>query len=138
MKLPTIKIDCPYVLKKAHDTDVGYDLRLWGKDIKIPNNSVLKVPTGCKLSLPYSWEAQVRGRSGLAAQGLFCHLGTIDPGYTDEISAILFNLSGDTFSLKHGDRIAQLVFAYTPKVVLEIDYLSSDNSRGGFGHTGLS
>ena len=120
-----------------------------GMDIKafIKNNITLKplertiVATGLYLSLPKGLEAQVRPRSGLAIKKGITVLnspGTIDSDYRGEIGVILINLSNEVFTVKNGDRIAQLIIAKHTSVVWEEAEQLEDSSRGfaGFGSTG--
>ncbi len=100
------------------------------------------VPTGLSIALPPGYEAQVRPRSGLALKhgiGLLNAPGTIDADYRGEIGVILVNLSQEDFTVRDGDRIAQLVVArhehVTWKVAERLD--ETERGAGGFGHTGL-
>jgi dUTP pyrophosphatase len=100
------------------------------------------VPTGLFLEIPEGWEAQVRTRSGLALEkGLVClnSPGTIDSDYRGEVKVILANLGSDTYIVKDGARIAQLVFARCGKAVfLAAESLEgSDRGGSGFGSTGI-
>ena len=97
--------------------------------------------TGLKIALPEGYEAQVRPRSGLASKHGITVLnapGTIDADYRGEIGVILVNLSNTTFTIKPGDRIAQLVVAKFEQIDwLQTDQLSeTDRGEGGFGSTG--
>lgn len=87
-------------------------------------------------------EAQVRPRSGLALkQGIHVHLGTIDADYRGEIGVILFNLGNEPFTIKKGDRIAQIVFLPILNVTLaEVNEFDHSTTRGdnGFGSSGVS
>lgn len=99
------------------------------------------VPTGIAIAIPEGYEGQVRPRSGLALKhgiGMLNAPGTIDADYRGEIGVILFNFSGKPFSVRRGDRIAQLVFAKLEKAkFVEVDALSETaRGAGGFGHTG--
>lgn len=72
------------------------------------------IPTGLAVAVPVGYEAQVRPRSGLAANhGLTClnAPGTIDADYRGEVKVILVNHGPSPFIVKHGERIAQLVVA---------------------------
>lgn len=100
------------------------------------------IPCGIKIELPLGYEAQVRPRSGLAAKygvTLLNSPGTIDSDYRGEIKVILINLGKQRFSLKRGDRIAQLVISSVSKACLvEKDELAKTHrGDGGFGHTGI-
>lgn len=99
------------------------------------------VPTGLYVELPEGYEMQVRPRSGLAAKhgiSVANSPGTIDPDYRGEIRVILVNLSNDSFELRPGERIAQLVVARFERIAWEpVGALSeTDRGTGGFGSTG--
>ena len=103
----------------------------------------LLVPTGLVLEIPPGWEGQVRPRSGLALRhgiGVVNAPGTIDSDYRGEVAVILINLGEAPFSLKRGDRIAQLVdrprraaSSGRRRTTLE----ESGRGGGGFGSTGV-
>ncbi len=99
------------------------------------------IPTGLFLELPEGTEAQVRPRSGLAFKHGITVLnspGTIDADYRGEVGVLLVNLGQETFEVKDGERIAQLVVARYEQVALEqvTDLALSERGAGGFGHTG--
>ncbi|QQR46365.1 dUTP diphosphatase [Myxococcus xanthus] len=101
----------------------------------------LAVPTGLALALPAGYEGQVRPRSGLALRHgvtLLNSPGTVDADYRGEVQVILINLSHEPFTLRRGDRVAQLVVAAVPPVSLQEVELLEETSRGGngFGSTG--
>lgn len=96
--------------------------------------------TGLAMELPEGAELMVRPRSGLALKnGIYAHIGTIDSDYRGEIGVILFNLGEEPFVVKHGDRIAQGVVDYLPKVNFIVKDELSETERGanGFGSTGV-
>ena len=99
------------------------------------------VPTGLAFALPAGFEAQVRPRSGLALKaGLTClnTPGTIDADYRGEVKVILVNLGEEDFTIRRGERIAQLVIAPVVQAAwTEVETLD-DTARGagGFGSTG--
>lgn len=99
------------------------------------------VPSGIAIALPEGYEAQVRGRSGLAAKygvTLANGVGTVDADFRGEIGVILINLGHEPFTIEPGMRIAQLVVAkyehVSWDVVKELD--KTTRGDGGFGHTG--
>lgn len=99
------------------------------------------VPTGFALAVPPGFEAQVRGRSGLALRhGLLLPNapGTIDSDYRGEVQVILLNAGREEVTIRRGDRIAQLVFARVEPVAwLETASLpETGRGAGGFGHSG--
>ena len=99
------------------------------------------VPTGLYVEIPDGYEIQVRPRSGLAARhgiSLVNSPGTIDPDYRGEIKAILVNLSNESFEIKPGERIAQLVVARFERAEWESVETLGETARGegGMGSTG--
>ncbi len=99
-------------------------------------------PTGISVALPEGFEGQVRARSGLAVRhgiALVNAPGTIDADYRGEISVVLINLGQEPFTVRNGDRIAQMIICPVFRAVLEeVDDLSETGRQGGgFGHTGI-
>jgi dUTP pyrophosphatase len=99
------------------------------------------VPTGLCLELPPGYEAQVRPRSGLALHhGVLLPNapGTIDSDYRGELRVILWNGGSEPFTVKRGDRIAQIVVAPVTRACWEEAPRLEDTPRGagGFGHSG--
>ena len=120
----------------------GCDLRaaLAGEAVLRPGERLL-VPTGLALEIPPGWEGQVRPRSGLALRhgiGMVNAPGTIDSDYRGEVGVLLINLGAEPFTLRRGDRIAQLVIARVESVVWEEAQALDGSGRGegGFGSTG--
>lgn len=100
------------------------------------------VKTGLFIALPVGFEAQVRPRSGLAAKKGITVLnspGTVDADYRGEIGVILVNLSNEDFTIKDGERVAQLVIAKHERVSWQEVTVLSETERGdgGFGSTGV-
>ncbi|MDO3376677.1 dUTP diphosphatase [Geoalkalibacter halelectricus] len=100
------------------------------------------VPTGLALAIPRGYEGQVRPRSGLALNHgvtLVNAPGTIDADYRGEIGIILINHGQMDFTVKPGDRIAQMVIARVVQASLREVATLDETSRnsGGFGHTGF-
>jgi dUTP pyrophosphatase len=102
---------------------------------------VVAVPTGLRLEIPPGFEGQVRPRSGLALRhgiSIPNAPGTIDADYRGEVKVLLVNLGGEPFTIRRGDRIAQLVFASVARAELDAaeDLTETRRGDGGFGHTG--
>jgi len=133
----------------ASPGSAGFDLRAAlggvdgaGGEVVLRPGERLLVPTGLVLEIPPGWEGQVRPRSGLALRhgvGVVNAPGTIDSDYRGEVGVILINLGEAPFTLKRGDRIAQLVISRVETVEWEeADLLeSSGRGGGGFGSTGV-
>jgi dUTP pyrophosphatase len=99
------------------------------------------VPTGFALELPEGYEAQVRPRSGLALKHgvtLLNTPGTIDADYRGEVMVLLINHGSEKFTIRRGDRIAQLVIAPVNHVeIVAVETLgATERGPGGFGSTG--
>ena len=99
------------------------------------------VPTGLTIALPPGYEAQIRPRSGLAAKYGVTVLnspGTVDADYRGEINVLLINHGEQVFSIRRGERIAQMVIAPVLQAALvPVATLSAtDRGAGGFGSTG--
>ncbi|MCL2683383.1 MAG: dUTP diphosphatase [Bacteroidales bacterium] len=120
----------------------GMDLRAdLNEDVILRPLERALIPTGLRIELPIGYEAQIRPRSGLAAKHGLTVLnspGTIDADYRGEIKVILVNLSNEIFTIKHGERIAQMVIAKheTVDFVEVIELSQTQRGEGGFGHTG--
>ena len=111
------------------------------RDIIINPGEKALIPTGFSLSVPRGYEVQIRPRSGLAVKKGVTVLntpGTIDSDYRGEIKVILINLSKDEFSVKNGERIAQMVVCPIKQVIVEEVKELTETIRGigGFGSTG--
>lgn len=99
----------------------------------------VRVPTGIAIELPEGYEAQVRPRSGLSLKGIGVSFGTIDSDYRGEVLVTMWVFgSRREYTVRHGDRIAQLVIARLAELpVVEVDELtSSERGAGGHGSTG--
>ncbi|OGP76580.1 MAG: deoxyuridine 5'-triphosphate nucleotidohydrolase [Deltaproteobacteria bacterium RBG_16_49_23] len=100
------------------------------------------IPTGISVAIPKGFEGQVRPRSGLAIQkgiGLVNGPGTIDSDYRGEVGILLINFGKEPFTLRNGERIAQMVISRVFRSILvEVDELPpTQRQGGGFGHTGV-
>lgn len=99
------------------------------------------VPTGLMIAVPPGHEAQVRPRSGLAFKHGVTVLnspGTVDADYRGEVSVLLINHGDEPFTIRRGERIAQLVIAAVTQanLVVVASLPSTDRGSGGFGSTG--
>jgi len=129
----------------AYETEgsSGMDLRAAVKDeVTLRPGEIRLIPTGLAVSIPPGWEAQIRPRSGLALKhgiGMANAPGTIDSDYRGEIGLVVINWGHEAFTIRRGDRIAQMVITSVARAeVVEVDDL--DETRrgdGGFGHSGV-
>ncbi|MBO9556957.1 MAG: dUTP diphosphatase [Caulobacter sp.] len=130
----------------AYETDgaAGMDLRAAVDEdapLVLKPGARFMVPTGLAFAVPHGFEAQVRPRSGLAAKaGVTClnTPGTIDSDYRGEVKVILINLGEEDFTIRRGDRIAQLVIAPVIQASWGLTTSLDETARGagGFGSTG--
>src|SRR6478735_1750875 len=91
------------------------------------------IPTGLFIELPLGYEAQVRPRSGLAIKhGITClnSPGTVDSDYRGELKIILINLSNESFTIQHGERIAQMIIQPVVKAELDAVNVLNESKRG--------
>jgi dUTP pyrophosphatase len=121
----------------------GMDIRAALKDpVTLKPGERALIPTGFKMELPEGYEAQIRPRSGLAYRSGITMLntpGTIDSDYRGEVKVLAVNLGEESFTVKHGDRIAQMVIAPVTRVIIrEVAELEeTERGEGGFGSTGV-
>jgi dUTP pyrophosphatase len=99
------------------------------------------VPTGLTIALPQGFEAQVRPRSGLAAKHGVTVLnapGTVDADYRGEVGVLLINHGDAPFTIRRGERIAQMVIAAVVRaeLIAAPSLTTTDRGGGGFGSTG--
>lgn len=141
------------IMRLAHGADLalpsyatagaaGMDLRS-AETLCIKPRARALVATGIAIALPHGFEGQVRPRSGLAVKHGVTVLnspGTIDCDYRGEIKVPLINHGNEDFVIARGDRIAQMVIAPAPQVLLEEVLELDETSRGtgGFGSSGKS
>lgn len=135
-------IDIPLPAYESEGSS-GMDIRASvQKPVVIRPGEIKLIPTGLAVSVPPGYEAQIRPRSGLALHrgiGMANSPGTIDSDYRGEIGIILVNWGTESFTVKRGDRIAQMVFSNVYRAhLVEVDDLDATcRGQGGFGHTGL-
>lgn len=120
--------------------DVGMDL-FAAVEVEVPSQGWETVRTGICVEIPVGYEGQVRPRSGLARRHGLTVLnspGTVDPGYRGELQVTLVNFGKKPYTVRVGDRIAQLIVASYAPVKWQLAESLSETSRGedGFGSTG--
>ncbi|MGL6208467.1 MAG: dUTP diphosphatase [Paracoccaceae bacterium] len=99
------------------------------------------IPTGIRVEIPAGYEAQIRPRSGLATKfgiTLPNTPGTIDSDYRGPLGVSLINLGPEPYTIRHGDRIAQMVVAPVVQASFQVVDSLTETARGvgGFGSTG--
>ncbi|MCI9128791.1 MAG: dUTP diphosphatase [Eggerthellaceae bacterium] len=126
----------------SREGDAGMDLKA-AADACIEPGQRAVVPCGIKVAIPDGFAGLVIPRSGLAAKHGITVLnapGLIDSNYRGEICAILMNTDANSaFSIRKGDRIAQLLVIPYPKVSWAEAKQLEPTFRGesGFGSSGI-
>jgi|TARA_R110002050_G_scaffold10373_12_gene35502 dUTP pyrophosphatase len=141
LEVKFVKTHDDAVLPKANNTtdgtgDSGYDLTAV-EAVDIPPKGSAVVPVGLKLGFvtPGFW-FRIEPRSGLGFKSsIQPHLGVIDNGYRGDLGVKLYNFSDKVFSVKHGERIAQMVFYELLQPNIEWTEEADETARGekGFG-----
>jgi dUTP pyrophosphatase len=127
-----------YMTPEAAGMDICAAVR---QDTLLETGRITLLPTGFAMALPPGYEAQIRPRSGLAVKhgiGMINSPGTIDADYRGEVMIAVINLGPAAYTVRRGDRIAQMVIQRVHQARLEeVGRLEpTDRSTGGFGHTG--
>jgi dUTP pyrophosphatase len=110
-------------------------------DLTLAPGARALVPTGFSLEIPDGYEVQVRPRSGLALRSgisLLNSPGTIDADYRGPVGVIVVNFGTEPFTIRRGDRIAQLVLAPVARAAFAetADHGATARGAAGFGSTG--
>ena len=140
LRLPGNDLPLP---QRATPGSSGVDLRAClVSPVTLAPGARALIPTGFAMALPEGYEAQVRPRSGLAAQAGVTMLntpGTIDADYRGEVRVLAVNLGQDDVVIRRGDRIAQMVIKRVPaSELVEVDELpASERGEKGFGSSGV-
>lgn len=149
LELRVRRLDQRATLPRYHsDLAAGLDLAaclprggIDAGEVTLAPGEIAKIPLGFAVAIPAGFEGQVRPRSGLATKhGVTVPNapGTVDADYRGEMFVALINLGRMPHTVRHGDRIAQLVIAPVAHArVVEADELSATaRGAGGFGSTG--
>ncbi len=116
--------------------DIGYDLYS-SEDLTIAARSAAAVHTGIAIEFVPAAGGIVKTRSGLAKKRLLCNAGVIDAGYRGEIIVLMENLGDQPYSIRRGDKIAQLLeHPFLAGEVLEDELSEAARGAKGFGSSG--
>lgn len=98
------------------------------------------IPTGLKMCCDEGYRVAMYPRSGLSIKlgvNLVNCTGVIDADYRGEVMIPLINLSNETVTIKHGERIAQIALEKLEPTELIYGLPDTTSNRsGGFGSTG--
>ena len=138
---PDRDLDLPlpaYLSSGAAGMDLAAALEV---EVILSPGEIQLIPTGLALAIPEGFEGQIRPRSGLAWKHgitLINSPGTIDSDYRGEIGLPVINLGPRPYTIRRGERLAQLVIQRIYRANLqETDHLeTTERGQGGFGHSG--
>jgi|TARA_Y100000310_G_scaffold250147_1_gene256313 dUTP pyrophosphatase len=125
--------------EKAHSmSDLGYDI-FSNEEISLKSGQYSLISTGISIrSSNINYGFIIKDRSSMAVKGLFTHAGVIDTGYTGEIKVLMCNSNTKPYTIRHGDKIAQLI--PTKLIEFEINEVKELNKtcrgKNSFGSTG--
>ena len=129
----------------ATDGSAGMDMRACiDEEVKVSPGETVLIPTGIAIYIADNKLAAVLlPRSGLGHKhGLVLGnlTGLIDSDYQGQIFISCWNRSSTSYSIKPGERIAQMVFVPVEQVEFDIvqEFKQTDRGEGGFGHSGKS
>ncbi len=135
MNIKVIKFDNYKEPDRAHYNDSGADV-FAAEEVIIPPYSVRAIKTGVGIILPDGYDAVIHCKSGLSKNGLWASNAPIDAGYRGEIHAIIHNTTEDSFLIKQGQKIGQLVVRPVIYATF-VDELSEEREDNAFGSTGV-
>ena len=103
-------------------------------DVNIDINSIKKINTGTRLSLPENSCGSIRDKSSLAAKGILTLGGVIDNDYAGEIIVIMTSLI-EPIKIKRGQKIAQIIVSNItyPEIELVKFFKDTERNNKGFG-----
>ena len=129
--------DTAIPFKYSREGDACMDMYADMDAILYPHETVI-IKTGIAVEIPEGFEGIVRGRSGLATQGINVHIGTIDATYRGDVGVIVTNNSLQLFGIHKGNRIAQFtVKPVYPVHLIEVEELSeTERGEQGYGSSG--
>lgn len=127
--------------KRQTEYAAGYDIHAClDSELTLERGSISPVPTGLAVEIPPGYHISIRARSGLAVKHGLTPVntpGTIDADYRGEIFVPLINLGASAYTIKHGERIAQLLLEKTHDIDwYEASLGETARGEGKFGSTG--
>ncbi len=141
--LPVVRLDPELPLPDyARPGDAGADLVAREDAVLAAGGGRAIVPTGVAVAIPDGHAGLVLPRSGLALRHGVTVLnapGLVDAGYRGELNVVLVNTDPvDDYTVRRGDRIAQLVIIAAERVAVQVvdELPDSERGSGGFGHSG--
>ena len=106
-------------LIKAHDADMGFDVRAGSDGMLPPRCCTELMETGLHVYIPPIMGAFLKARGSQIKRKIMAD-GVIDSGYSGTIKIPLYNFShSEPYSWKKGDKIAQMVFLVRPESLFQ-------------------
>lgn len=133
-----IKLDAgAYMPERAHSVDAGLDIRA-PRAVIVPPYSNVIIDTGVHIAIPAGNVGMLKSKSGLNVKHNITSEGVIDAGYTGSIVVKLYNHGKETYAVRKGDKISQLVILpiITPELELVSGLEESERGEKGFGSSG--
>ena len=135
------KLDLQAFLPKfAYPGDAGMDI-FSVQDVIIKPSERMTCSTGIAIQIPDGYVGLIWDKSGLATKnGIKTMGGVIDSGYRGEIKIVMINLSQESYEIKKGDKIAQMLIQKVENTeITEVENLDeTKRGEGGFGSTGIT
>ncbi|ASK51218.1 dUTPase [Eptesipox virus] len=141
MVLKFVKLsEYAYAPTKESKHAAGFDLKS-AYDYEVPANSRILIKTDIAIVLPSGCYGRIAPRSGLSFKhSIDIGAGVIDADYRGNVGIVFINNSNLLFTVKRGDRVAQLIcekIIYTD-IVEESSLDNTDRGDNGFGSTGIN
>lgn len=133
---------------RAHSTDAGLDFFVPNnfKPMILHAHESIKIPSGIKIEIPYSYMGVFLNKSKLGSMGLMIGAQVIDTFYSDQVYLDVHNVTNHDIEITPGMKIAQLILVpiiYAEPIQVTDDELYSalkqNEVRGanGFGSSGI-
>ena len=141
MKIKVQKLDQSAKLHSyAYEGDAGMDLFSLEK-MQISAGEKVAIRTGLKFAIPKGYAGFIWDKSGLAVKHhLKTMAGVLDSNYRGELLVVLTNLEKETYAVKKGSKIAQLVIksVASPEIVEDEIEDAREHGKEGCGSGGTN
>jgi dUTP pyrophosphatase len=141
MSLEIYKIsDKAFLPEMPISGSAGVDLKS-AYEYEIAPGSRICAKTDLKITFPEGCYGRVASRSGLALKNCVDAVaGVVDPNYRGNVGVLLHNSGKESFKIRAGDRIAQLVcekYVAIREIKETLVDFQSERGERGFGSTGV-
>jgi len=126
-----------YLPERAHDTDVGADIRCC-EGFVLPAHGSVVIETGVHIELPPETKCEVKSKSGLWINHSIFTTGLIDEGFSGEIRVRMANFSDEDYEFVAGEKITQLCVSPVcyPTYVQADEIKAGERGSNGYGSSG--